>query len=946
MTPKHLKHITKQTKKRPDLPTLDCFRIFIYLCGLFVNHTNFPIMKKLILALVTVAMQLGATAATWTLNGSSYTVDVKATSSLGAGTTLTKAHVYNSSRDMRVFYTVTDLTDPDVAIKSASGSKLTTLSTVETMASNINKSGDATAIAGVNGGFFSWDSGIGGFSVIDGDAQKGFSGDGYYAITATKDNVPSIGYLNQITCWCSNVNGTEGWSDYAAINTTPAYASSCGVGEMLIFYTSEYGSSTGTSGTGGYAVQLTPVNGTKLTPGEYLTYKVTSTPSTGNVTIPSGGIVLYGKGSQNGNYVSGLKSGQEITVYMTVNLKDNNKAIEKVVAHKAVSGSAMILCDGVTISSYPNSLGNISGAEPRTAVGYNADKTKLVMCVVDGRNSGWSEGCNGKILGDIMKNLGCSDALNFDGGGSSQFWTCTEGYVNDPVTNNGGSVRAVGDGFFIVKLPTPVLTASVSSMEFSSTDGKSVSKTFTVSGSDLRGDIAISLSGTDAGMFTISSTKIAENNASGTITVSYNPSAYGNHSATITISTERATSKTIALSGSYIAPAPEPSVSEGLSLVWKNTTVPGSAGGGDVRFAGVSNGKLIANDKANNKIIEITETGYSDYYDPSAAITEYYSQTIGTAIACDDAGNILVNSGFSGAVSGKNFTIISADLKSTYKLDMSTVSGYTAARCDQMGRIVGNMLSDEGAYAFIVPNGATQVLIVKIANGAIDAGYTQLSTACGVALSTSTIAQPAFATVAEIDALMDENGDVSNSFVMRNRSYPQNVYTWKEDASAMEAKSFTNSTAEGYSTKNASSEGFDWFKLGDVSYYIMPLTTDGTTNGRSNAFAIFDGEGNIKAYHAEDLKTGVGQGMGSFIVAPRDNNSVFIYQFMAGTVAKKFIYHNGKTTGVEEIEAAAAADENAPVEYYNLQGIKVKNPSNGIFIKVQGSKVSKVLIRE
>ncbi len=35
---------------------------------------------------------------------------------------------------------------------------------------------------------------------------------------------------------------------------------------------------------------------------------------------------------------------------------------------------------------------------------------------------------------------------------------------------------------------------------------------------------------------------------------------------------------------------------------------------------------------------------------------------------------------------------------------------------------------------------------------------------------------------------------------------------------------------------------------------------------------------------------------------------------------------------------------NAPVEYYNLQGVKVANPSNGIFIKKQGSKATKVIL--
>lgn len=39
------------------------------------------------------------------------------------------------------------------------------------------------------------------------------------------------------------------------------------------------------------------------------------------------------------------------------------------------------------------------------------------------------------------------------------------------------------------------------------------------------------------------------------------------------------------------------------------------------------------------------------------------------------------------------------------------------------------------------------------------------------------------------------------------------------------------------------------------------------------------------------------------------------------------------------------ADENAPVEYFNLQGIRVDNPEAGLYIRRQGSKVSKVVIR-
>ena len=43
-------------------------------------------------------------------------------------------------------------------------------------------------------------------------------------------------------------------------------------------------------------------------------------------------------------------------------------------------------------------------------------------------------------------------------------------------------------------------------------------------------------------------------------------------------------------------------------------------------------------------------------------------------------------------------------------------------------------------------------------------------------------------------------------------------------------------------------------------------------------------------------------------------------------------------SGIENIEI----NENGSVVYYNLQGVKVANPENGVFIRVQGGKASKV----
>ena len=49
------------------------------------------------------------------------------------------------------------------------------------------------------------------------------------------------------------------------------------------------------------------------------------------------------------------------------------------------------------------------------------------------------------------------------------------------------------------------------------------------------------------------------------------------------------------------------------------------------------------------------------------------------------------------------------------------------------------------------------------------------------------------------------------------------------------------------------------------------------------------------------------------------------------------------TSGVEGV--AADSDADAPIEYFNLQGVRVDNPGHGIYIRRQGNKVSKTSVR-
>jgi hypothetical protein len=83
---------------------------------------------------------------------------------------------------------------------------------------------------------------------------------------------------------------------------------------------------------------------------------------------------------------------------------------------------------------------------PRTAIGWNQDDFFLIQ--VDGRQPGLSVGMTLIELADYMQKLGCLEALNLDGGGSSTLWA--DGQVmNNPCE---GSERPTGNALAIIRL--------------------------------------------------------------------------------------------------------------------------------------------------------------------------------------------------------------------------------------------------------------------------------------------------------------------------------------------------------------------------------------------------------------------------------------------------------------------------------------------------------------
>lgn len=56
-------------------------------------------------------------------------------------------------------------------------------------------------------------------------------------------------------------------------------------------------------------------------------------------------------------------------------------------------------------------------------------------------------------------------------------------------------------------------------------------------------------------------------------------------------------------------------------------------------------------------------------------------------------------------------------------------------------------------------------------------------------------------------------------------------------------------------------------------------------------------------------------------------------------------FAKGTISSSSSIEGVEVSDCEAPVEYFNVQGIRVAEPSNGLYIRRQGSKVEKVYVR-
>ena len=127
--------------------------------------------------------------------------------------------------------------------------------------------------------------------------------------------------------------------------------------------------------------------------------------------------------------------------------RDNIKAVaarlEKENVMHTFEFGPILVQDGAAVS-FPKSFNVISTRdsrrEPRTGIGM-IDPLHYVLIVVDGRQPGYSDGISLQSLQALFVSLGAANAINLDGGGSTEMWF--QGVIlNDPA---GGTERELSD---------------------------------------------------------------------------------------------------------------------------------------------------------------------------------------------------------------------------------------------------------------------------------------------------------------------------------------------------------------------------------------------------------------------------------------------------------------------------------------------------------------------
>jgi len=302
------------------------------------------------------------------------------------------------------------------------------------------KNNGINPVAGLNGDFFSLNTGVPNGHVIKGGKIHSFSEGIQPAIGFRQD---STGFIADLALSCSFQIGTVS----REIKNFNKFLQPYG----YYLYDRDFDVSTRSGKQAANAV-FQIING-EARPGQTVYAKLIEIIEAPNAAIPAGHFVLSIDVEADSALVDELIN-FPMNSTATFSFASNNSQWNNV-AYALGTTAGQIVKDGV----YTNS-NVVSGANPRTAVGIKSNGD-IIFYAIDGRQTGHSFGVQTATLAARMIELGCSQAINLDGGGSTTIGSVQAGNVEFAINNNpsDGVLRKNGTFLFLINKnqPTGVL---------------------------------------------------------------------------------------------------------------------------------------------------------------------------------------------------------------------------------------------------------------------------------------------------------------------------------------------------------------------------------------------------------------------------------------------------------------------------------------------------------
>ncbi len=454
---------------------------------------------------------------------------------------------------------------------------------------------------------------------------------------------------------------------------------------------------------------------------------------------------------------------------------------------------------------------------------------------------------------------------------------------------------------------TPTIKINATNVSLSTEVGSEVSKEISIQGSALTGNIILTLSGTDADQFSLSTNSLSSNG--GNATIYYNPSESGNHKAMLIASANGAEDVEITISGTA-NDAPVVVTGYNLSQDWAQTAGHLTANT-NTRWATGFDGKIYINDHANSMLYYWNANGLTNTGIASAA---------GTAITSDDAGNIIVSTSM---YAGGNtaMKVLPANETSFKDLTLTMPDGVTANQMQYLGKAIGNIMSAEGGAIFIFPKDATAVAKIIIKNG--------------IQTSATKIDVTAITADAQAIAIPLTNDINSNVIAARVRGSKHFYYN--------NGTAFVPYADNGINT----TQGGTLFTLNGTLFNVQPIGTTAYLDG----FQIVDiANNNIVATHTAQFTTAAAAPnpncITAEVVSPYEAR---LYQYVPGQLAAQYTF-SLQTSGIDNEIANTAkvnvVDKNlivegvdvAKIDIYSISGIITTTQLNSNTINLASHK--------